>query len=128
MNWWISFPLILLLTLGLIFLLYESGLVTMKMKFSRALLWVGNIYKARFSKCSGCYKKVFRPKESRNYQYSFIAELSKGSISMKLLSGKDALFSLSKSGEGEIYLEKDRRYVIELYLDHADGSHELKFN
>ncbi len=118
--------LIFLLTLGLIFALYESGLVTMKLKFSRALLWVGNIKKARYSKCSGTYKKVFRPKESRSYHYHFQAELSKGSISMKLLSGKEALFVLSESREGEIDLEKGRRYVLELTLDHADGSHELQ--
>ncbi len=119
---------ILLLTLGGIIVAYESGLITMKLKFSRALLWVGNIHKARYSKCSGCYKKVFRPKESRSYHYHFQAELSKGSISMKLLSGKESLFVLNESAEGDIDLEKGRRYVLELTLDHADGSHQMSIH
>ena len=116
------------LTVGLtLFLLYRRGVIPISSK--RALLFYGSAggKSANFTSCTGRIQRILRVAESRNYHFQLRSSLSKGELSLMLSdSGKEILLHLDNHlPEGNVWLEKGRRYTLKIQFDHASGSYDL---
>lgn len=115
-----------LAVLGLLWFLYDRGLISVKM--SRALIFVGTIFSARYKSFHGTLRRVLRPAQSRSYLFSFSSELSHGSVQAEIYDQeKNLLLCLKGHEERELYLEQGRKYLLVLRASSADGAHHLEW-
>ena len=124
-NWLLIVPLA-----ALFYLLYINGILVLSNK--RAAVFVGSIRgkercSARFCACSGQMRRVFRFEESMNYHFTFTNELSEGTLRVEVLDGKkNKLLVLdSDQSEGNIEVDKKKRYYLVFRFQSATGSYEL---
>lgn len=119
----------ILLPLAVVFLLvflYDRGFLSVKM--SRAILFIGTIYSARYKSFHGSIRRVLRPAESKTYLFSFSSELSRGSIEAEIFDKENhLLLQLQKHEIKELYLEQGRKYLLVLRARSADGAHHLEW-
>jgi len=100
-----------------------------------AILFVGsyrkrNGFKIKFKSCNGYIKKVIRLKDSHNYKFSFINNITEGYVITEIQDkNKKILLQLDKSNpESAIYLENKQRYYLVLRFENADGELEITWN
>ncbi|MBP1581961.1 MAG: hypothetical protein J6A26_06160 [Oscillospiraceae bacterium] len=118
--------LIVLSIAALMVLLYQRGLISVKM--GRALVFVGTIYSARYKSFHGTIRRVFRPAENKTYRFSFSSQLNSGSAEIEILDKKNqVLLHLQGMEQKELYLEQGEKYLIVLRCRSADGAHHLEW-
>jgi len=121
----IKCAIILVAVLAAIYSAYISGLLTFTSHVS--LLYVGNIKRAKFSKCSGTFKKIIRFKEAKSYRFELKQELSQGNLKVEVIDkSKNLLLSLDgKTPVGNIYPQSKARYYLVVKAEKASGRYEL---
>ena len=110
----------------LLVFLYDRGFLSVKM--SRAILFIGTIYSARYKSFHGSIRRVLRPVESKGYRFTFSSELERGAVEMEILDrNKNLLLHLQRHEEKEVFLEKGKKYFLVLKAHSADGAHHLEW-
>lgn len=104
---------------------YMGGLLTFTTHAS--VLYVGNIKRAKFSKCNGTFKRIIRFKESKSCRFELKQELTQGSLTVEILNQKkETLLTLDNTVTfGEIFTQERSRYYLVVKVKHASGNYEL---
>ena len=114
------------------YFLYKNGLFTRHMMASfmqRSFFW-GNKGWAKFGFCHGYIKKVLSIKESRDYTFTFNANITKGYVCAEIQDrGKNVLLRLDVlKPEDTIYLDSSTKYYLVLNFNRASGGFEIEWN
>ena len=112
---------ILLLTL----FAYKLGFLTLTSHAS--LLYVGSIWRARFSKCNGTFKKVIKLDEAKPYTFELKAKLTQGAVSAEILDrNKNVILSLDEqTATGKLFTKEKACYLLVVKIKKASGNYEL---
>lgn len=108
------------------YFLYINGYMILTSK--RAMMFIGSKRgkEARFASCSGYIRRIVRFTESRQYEFTFEAELSKGNVSIELLdSSKKRVMFLKENRQGTVSVEDGKRYYLMIRFESATGSYSL---
>lgn len=85
---------------------------------------------ARVVACSGWVRKVIRFKESREYQFTFVSNVSKGSITTEVQNRKkETILKLdSENNHGFLAVDNRERYYLVVKFQKATGDFELTWS
>ena len=114
------------------YFLYKNGLFTRHMMVSfmqRSFFWKNKGW-AKFGFCHGYIKKILYIKESRDYTFTFNANITKGYVCAEIQDrGKNVLLHLDVlKPEDTIYLDSSTKYYLVLNFNRASGSFEIEWN
>lgn len=111
------------------YFLYINGYMVLTSK--RAIMFIGSKRgkEARFTSCSGYIRRIVRFTESRQYEFTFEAELFKGNVSVELLdSSKKRVMFLKENRQGTVSVEEGKRYYLMIRFESASGSYQLDWS
>lgn len=113
--------------------LYYGGVLTLQQK--RALLFIGTgsfkkrCFGASFTDCTGFTRRVLRVKESRSYGFFLTGHIQEGSVCATLQAQGTPLAALTTdSPTATVFLEKGKRYRLEVRFRHASGDYQLEWD
>lgn len=116
------------------YLFYINGFLIVKA--IRALVfrgsarrWWRNNPAAKVISCSGWVRKVIKYKESRQYQFTFDADISKGSITAEIQNrNKEPILTLdAENAQGVLEIDSSERYYLVVRFKKATGSFEMRW-
>lgn len=74
-------------------------------------------------------RRVFKFEESKQYQFTFDADLSKGNVSVELLdASKKRVMFLKENRCGEVSVEAGKRYYLMIRFESATGNYQLDWS
>lgn len=117
---------IFIILMILYYILYINGYMILTSK--RAMMFIGTQRgkEARFTVCTGYIRRVIKFEESRDYEFVFDTELSKGSVSVELLdSSKKRVMFLKENRCGAVSVEACKRYYLMIRFESATGNYNL---
>ena len=84
---------------------------------------------ARVVSCGGWVRKVIKFKESRQYQFTFGSDITKGSITAEIQNRdkKPILILDSENPQGILDVDSRERYYLVVRFNKATGSFEMKW-
>lgn len=117
---------------SIIFILYSNGYIMLQNK--KALMFVGkNNFSdkrcsARFSACTGRFKRVIRLKENRTYTFSLNCAIDNGEakFTIKNSDKKDILVLDAENNTGTVDAVNEK-FFLEIELYKAYGRYELSW-
>ena len=126
-----DFSLILVaVAAAVMWLLYINGY--MAMSFKRAVFFAGSDRgrRAVFTDCSGRIKRAVRFSESKTLRADLTLTLDKGYVYAELLDDrKQQILRLDENRpNGDISVEKGRRYWLIFHFESATGEYALQLN
>ena len=103
--------------------LYINGCMIVNAK--RAVMYIGSKNKAEFISCTGYIKRVIRFKTSKNYQFSFLSELSSGDVAVELLDDKkkQIMYLDNQIKKTELNINARKRYYLVFHFKQATGKY-----
>lgn len=111
----------------ILYLQYRNGYIHVQSK--RAVMYIGSIgdRHATFTSCTGYTKRVVRFKESGKIRFTFLPELSAGSVTAEILDAKKqiVLRLSSAKANAEIPVEAKKMYYLVIRFQSATGSYQL---
>ena len=115
-----------LILLG-VYAAYFFGYLTLTSHAS--VLYVGNIKRAKFSKCNGTFKKIIRLDQCKTYTFQLNSELTDGEICVNVMDkNKKTLLILDRQTSiGNIYSQEKSRYYLVVQIKKASGSYNLEW-
>lgn len=129
MSEWLYAAVLAAVVCVVIYLLYCKGFGVLKS--TTAILFVfrrgKKAHKATLDSCTGRVKYVGRFRESKVYEFTFDAQLSKGNVEVTLLDKKkQELLKLSRqSSFGKIEIDAKNKYYLRWDFKGATGTCEL---
>lgn len=129
MSGWLYAAVLTAVVVAFVYLLYCKGFGVLKS--IAAILFVfrrgRNVHKATLDSCTGWVRYVGRFRESRIYEFTFEAQLSKGNAEVILLDKKKRqLLKLNRqSPSGKLELDAKNKYYLRWDFKGATGKCEL---
>lgn len=120
---------IFIILMILYYVLYINGYMILTSK--RAMMFIGTQRgkEARFTVCTGYIRRVIKFEESREYEFTFNAELSKGNVSVELLdASKKRVLFLKENRCGKVSVEAGKRYYLMIRFESSTGSYQLDWS
>ena len=107
--------------------LYNRGYMVVKSLSAVTFIGSPKGTGAKFTSCSGYFKRIVRFQESGTLSYYLDAELSKGDILVELLdSGKHSIMKLNReNNHASITVESKKKYYLVVNYISATGRYSL---